>query len=46
MWRMVKEHPEANTEYPFAIVQKGRVVALVKGKFTASRVSDSKAMLE
>ncbi len=30
MWRMVKDHPEATVEYPFAIVQKGQVVALVK----------------
>ena len=46
MWKLVKGHPEASAEYPFAIVQKGRVVALVKGRFSASRVSDSKAVLE
>ena len=39
MWKMVKNHPEATAEYPFAIVQKGRVVALVKKERDAREIA-------
>ena len=41
MWRMVKNHPEATEAYPFAIVQKGQVVALVKKERDAREIAQS-----
>lgn len=26
MWRMEKDHPESNVDFPFAIIQKGQVL--------------------
>jgi hypothetical protein len=38
---MVKNHPESNAEFPFAIVQKGQVVALVKKERDARFIAQS-----
>lgn len=41
MWKMVKDHAETTAEYPFAIVQKGQVVALVKKERDARSIAQS-----
>lgn len=45
MWKMVKDHTEATAEYPFAIVQKGRVVALVKKERDARVIAQSEGRM-
>jgi hypothetical protein len=45
MWKMIKNHPEATAEYPFAIVQKGRVVALVKRERDARFIAKSEGRI-
>jgi hypothetical protein len=45
MWRMVKNHPEATEAYPFAIVQKGQVVALVKKERDARFIAQSEGRI-
>ena len=45
MWKMIKNHPEATEAYPFAIVQKERVVALVKQERDARFIAQSEGRI-
>ena len=45
MWKMVNDHPEATAEYPFAIVQKGQVVALVKKERDARFIAQAEGRI-
>jgi hypothetical protein len=42
---MEKDHPESNAEFPFAIIQKGRVVALVKLERDARFIAKSQGRI-
>jgi hypothetical protein len=45
MWKLIKNHPEATEAYPFAIVQKGQVVALVKKERDARTIAQSEGRI-
>jgi hypothetical protein len=45
MWRMVKNHPAATAQYPFVIVQKGTVVALVEKERDARFIAQSEGRI-